>query len=75
MLESNSKAVKKPRLIENRKRCGASSARTAAMMLASGLLLRDFFAQSGSYTQQVKNIVPICVFQDFQTDQLGQKTR
>ena len=48
------------------------------MMLASGLLLREgrgFFAQSDSYTQQVKNFVPICVFQDFQTDQLRQKTR
>lgn len=48
------------------------------MMQASGLLLREgrgFFAQSGSYTQQVKNFVPICVFQVFQTDQLAQKTR
>lgn len=35
------------------------------MMLASGLLLRDFFAQSGSYTQQVKNFVPICVISRF----------
>lgn len=61
MLESNSKAVKKPRLIENRKRCGASSARTAAMMLASGLLLREgrgFFGQPDSYTQKVKDFVP-----------------
>ena len=53
--------MKKPRLIENRKRCGASSARTAATMLASGPLLREgrgFFGQPGSYTQQVKDLVP-----------------